>query len=318
VNDQLLDRLKHSAAIPSMPQVVCRFLDIVRDPVFSYEDLVDVLSTDPGLAGDVLRLANSSFFGINRRVTGLHQALALLGIRRVRSLVLGRHMVRALASKQRVCLRFNDYWRRSVATAVLTSKFAARRAPEWAEEAMIAGLLSDVGVIVLAECFAQEYAPVAEHYLTDAPDAYARRERNTLDTDHREAGALVLEEWELPPSIIEAVRNRYAASGEEQPAAAGNRPRLARLLSGAGLVSWILCQMPGRHSAVPVCLEAAELMDTDLSTLLEALDEAGLDVQELATLLQLQVLPLTGYEVICRELDAYISSQLGKPQPVAT
>ncbi|UCG34447.1 MAG: HDOD domain-containing protein, partial [Phycisphaerales bacterium] len=57
--EELLQRLKASATIPSMPKVICRFLDIVRDPVFSYDDLVDVLSTDPGLTGDVLKMANS-------------------------------------------------------------------------------------------------------------------------------------------------------------------------------------------------------------------------------------------------------------------
>jgi two-component system cell cycle response regulator len=300
---ELLKRLKSSSTIPSMPQVIHRFLDVVRDPVFSYDDLVDVLSTDPGLTGDVLKLANSAFFGVNRRVAGLHQALALLGMRRVRSLVLGRHMVRSMCCGESHNDLFDIFWHRSLATAVVSSRFAKRHAAALAEEAMVAGLLADAGVIVMAEGL-QDYVPLLEHYPTDAPAAYAAREREALGLDHAELGAAILEDWQLPAFIIEAVRRRYAG----WPARACNSEQrsLAQLLNGAGQVSWLVTGRRADEVIVGTCLEAAEQVGTDLSGLLEVLDETELDVQELGSLLQIQVLPLEGCELVCRKLSEHL------------
>ena len=93
MNADALETLKRSAAIPSLPQVVTRFLEVIRDPAFDFDEVADVLSADPGMTADMLRLVNSPLFGVTRTVSSLHQALALLGLRRVRSLVLGRYLV---------------------------------------------------------------------------------------------------------------------------------------------------------------------------------------------------------------------------------
>jgi len=306
MDDKMLAQLKSSAAIPSMPQVVCRFLEIVRDPVFSYEDLVNVLSTDPGLTGDVLRLANSSFFGMTRGVKGLHQALTLLGIRRIRSLVLGRYMVRSLSGPGGGCPRFNDYWRRSVTTAVLTSKFAAKRMPQMSEEAMIGGLLGDVGVMVLAGGLPGQYTPVVEHYLSDPPEDYAAREREALGIDHAEVGALVLEEWRFPPLIIEAVRRRY--TNWTSQVCHSEQRSLGQFLNGAGLISWLVSAKPDRTAIIRTCMEATEQVGVNLAFLLEVLEEAEVDAQELAALLQLQVMSTSGHETVCQELGTYLAT----------
>ena len=297
---ELLQRLKASATIPSMPQVILRFLDIVRDPVFSYDDLVDVLSTDPGLTGDVLKMANSAFFGVNRRVAGLHQALSLLGMRRVRSLVLGRHMVRSLCRGESDSILFGDFWHRSLATAVLASQFAKRNAAALSEEAMVAGLLGEIGVMVLAHGL-PEYAPVLEHYTSDSPSAYAAREREILGLDHAELSASILEDWQLPAYIIEAVRRRY--TGWPDGACNSEQRSLARLLNGAGQVSWLVTGRRDDEVIITTCLDATQQVGMDLSGLLEVLDETDLDMQELGSLLQLQVLPLEGCELVCRKLS---------------
>ncbi|MGD2110653.1 MAG: HDOD domain-containing protein, partial [Phycisphaerae bacterium] len=85
----VLETIKKSAAVPSMPQVVLRFLEIMQDPGFEYRDLVKVLSADAGTVSEVLRLANSALFGVRNKVVSLQQALTLLGPKRTRSLLLG-------------------------------------------------------------------------------------------------------------------------------------------------------------------------------------------------------------------------------------
>jgi len=96
----VLETIKKSAAVPSMPQVVVRFIEIMQDPSFEYRDLVKVLSADPGTVSEVLRLANSALFGVRNKVVSLQQALTLLGPKRTRSLLLGRYLVDAMSHKQ--------------------------------------------------------------------------------------------------------------------------------------------------------------------------------------------------------------------------
>ena len=77
MKNDVLETLKRSAVVPSMPQVVTRFLEIIQDPDFNYNQLVEVLGADPGTTSEVLRLANSALFGVTRQITSLRQALTL-------------------------------------------------------------------------------------------------------------------------------------------------------------------------------------------------------------------------------------------------
>ena len=124
MNARVLETIKKSAAVPSMPQVVLRFLEIMQDPNFDYADLVRVLSTDPGTVGEILYLANSALFGVRNKVVSPKQALALLGPKRTRSLLLGRYLVDTLSKKRVAGLDMGYFWRRSLACSVVASHFA--------------------------------------------------------------------------------------------------------------------------------------------------------------------------------------------------
>ena len=100
MNARVLDAIKKSAAVPSVPQVVSRFLEIMQDPNFDYGDLVKALSVDPGTVSEILRLVNSALFGVRQKIVSLRQALTLLGPKRTRSILLGRFLVDTIAQKQ--------------------------------------------------------------------------------------------------------------------------------------------------------------------------------------------------------------------------
>ena len=151
MNQEMLDLIAGSAALPTMPQVVIRFLEISADEQCNVGDLIAVLATDPGIASELLRLSNSSLFGVTREISSLQQAVTLLGMARVRILVLGRYMVERVDSDATtgVDFDFSYYWRRSLGTAVLAARFADQLAPRRREEAFIGGLMADVGVVIM-------------------------------------------------------------------------------------------------------------------------------------------------------------------------
>ena len=108
----VLETIKKSAAVPSVPQVVLRFLEIMQDPDFEYRELVKVFSADPGTVSEVLRLANSALFGVRNKVVALQQALTLLGPKRTRSLLLGRYLIDSMSKRQVGGLDMGYFWRR--------------------------------------------------------------------------------------------------------------------------------------------------------------------------------------------------------------
>jgi HD-like signal output (HDOD) protein len=198
--------LKRSAVIPSLPEVATRFLEIVQDPEFDYQDAVQVISTDAGTASEILRLANSSLFGVTRQVSSLGHAMALLGVRRVRSLVLGRYVIDSIDQRVMTRIDTNYYWRRSLVTAVLSTRFANVLGSDFKEDALISGLLADVGVIVLDEVMPEAYREAAAEYRAGGRLGLELLEQSTVGFTHGEASAIVLEHWQLPAMVCEAVR----------------------------------------------------------------------------------------------------------------
>ena len=307
-----LELVKKSAAIPTMPQVAVRFLEVTQNPEFSHGQLVDLLSTDPGLAGEMLRLANSALFGMPRKVTSLKQALVLLGVKRVRSLVLGRYMIEQLTANPPTIIETDYYWRRSLATGVLAARFAADVAPQYREEAFLAGLFADVGVIALAEALPDAYRQPAEAYAPRSGKNFLQLEREALDTTHAEVSALMLEHWQLPEALAEAVRYSHTiTTPEDLPA---DYALLARLINGSGVIARLLCETPEDTGIVSsICYRAMEVIGLAPSVLCNTLMDIESDIEEIGQLLQVGVIPSNVYAVIADAVaeQAAASAQAG-------
>lgn len=303
----VIDLLKRSAAIPSMPQVAARFLEIIQDPDFDYRDVVEVLSSDPGTASEILRLANSSLFGVTRNVSSLPQALTLLGMRRVRSLVLGRYIVDSIDRKTDVAIDLTYFWRRSLTCAVLAGHFAAVAEPQSREEAFICGLLADIGVVVLAEAIPGEYASLAAQYRPDGELGLAVKERALIGISHAQASALVLAHWRLPDLVCEAV-NWHPWELDEIEA-----PPLARVVAAADVLAKYFCDtQPDLGRVLDVCRQIETLLGLSDERLGEILLQIEHQIADLAQTLRVQT---TGLDT-CRALAAALHQQILQTQAV--
>ena len=126
MNRTVIEAIKKSAAVPSVPQVVTRFLEIMQDPNFEYDDLVKVLSADAGTVSEILRLVNSALFGIRHKIVSLRQALTLLGPMRTRSLLVGRYLIDTMTRKEVEGLDMRYFWRRSLASSIIAARFTGK------------------------------------------------------------------------------------------------------------------------------------------------------------------------------------------------
>jgi len=306
MNAQVLDAIKRSAAVPSVPQVVTRFLEVIQDPNFDYEDLANLLSADPGMAGDLLRLTNSALFGVSRKITSLRRALTLLGPKRTRSLVLGRYLVESVGRTDIAGLNAAYFWRRSLVTAVLAARLARAQASRRQEDVFICGLLSDIGLPVLAQALPAEYKPIAARYAPNTAPFTDDDERAAVGVTHGEVSAMVLSYWGLPEPVCTAVNCHHArVSGDDAPSFA------ARLVGAGDAVARLLCETPDPDEVGRVCADVAAITGLSLADLGQAVTEIQDDVDELASVLHLDVLPDEAYTLVTQAIQEQDSATVG-------
>ena len=235
----VLDTIKKSAAVPSMPQVVLRFLQIMQDPDFEYDDLVKALSADPGTVSEILRMVNSALFGVRNKVVSLHKALTLLGPKRTRSLLLGRYLVDVMSTKEVPGLDMSYFWRRSLTASLVASNFAEKVIRRCKDEAFIGALLADIGVPILAEAMPAEYTEIATKFTPHGGLVTGEMELEAIGVTHAQVSAMVLNHWTLPKGVVVAVNLHQSETPGE-----GDAATVARILNASDRIATLFCEYP--------------------------------------------------------------------------
>lgn len=166
----------------------------------------EAFSQDPSLAARVLRLANSVYAGLSEPLTSLEEAVASLGLRPVRELALAAPIIEDLQTAVgEVSFPWPEFWRHSLATALLTREIASAMQPAADEADFLAGLLHDVGRIVMAAEFPVAFAEFCRRAAEPGVEVRGL-EKEVFGLEHGELGALYLERHGLPPAMIEVAR----------------------------------------------------------------------------------------------------------------
>lgn len=218
--------------LPTIPPVLAGIVALIDSDTAGARRLVELIERDQALTAKLLRLANSAFFGQSRRVSTVPRAILLLGFSTVRNLALGVKVWEALAGDV-ARRRLEELWAHAITVAVCAKAMAGRMRACDPDEAFTAGLLHDVGRLVIAVRFRDLYWDTVgggtEAEVAGA-EPIAALERGTFGVDHAEVGGWLLEAWSLPPTIVEAVRQHH----EAEPRA--GLPRVLALTNR--LVSW--------------------------------------------------------------------------------
>lgn len=198
--DQLIDRIKRCSALPSLPTVAVKVLELARSDEVEISEIASLISNDPALSGKVLRTVNSPFYGLTKTVTTISHALIILGTETVKTLVLGFTLVRSLHNDNAHGQTQMAYWRRSLYSAVAARLLSQRLGMVEREEMFMAGLLQDLGVQILKQVIPAEYdALLSSQSVWDR--RLARAERAALGMTHHEVGVMMAEQWHLPPKL---------------------------------------------------------------------------------------------------------------------
>ena len=195
--------------LPALPDTVVRVIHLTDDPKSGVGDIARVLVSDQALAARLLKLANSAFYGSSRRIATVSEAVVILGMRTTRNLVMATGCQEMLeAEVAGYGLPRGALLRHSLACASAAQALAKRTKYRGTEEAFVAGLLHDLGKVVmnlyLRDQFIQVLLQAASGEMT-----YSEAEQAIFSFDHAEAGAYLLERWNLPASLVAAVRYHH-------------------------------------------------------------------------------------------------------------
>jgi diguanylate cyclase (GGDEF)-like protein len=216
LSTELLQVLQSCRKLPSVPAVVMQVLDLCNDPDIGTAKLAKVIARDPALVAKILQVSNSAWGGVRREVTTLDQAVSLLGLNGAMSLALSFSLVRGLRQAGGV-FDHQTYWRRSVISAAATVSVGAFINAADRGELFLAGLLQDIGMLVLTQAIPSYGSLVSS--AAGSHKALVELERDQLKTDHAMVGGWFLKRWGLPSRLITAVSGSHECDNNPEPLA---------------------------------------------------------------------------------------------------
>ena len=206
MNNKLLNEILEARELPTLPRVAVRVLDLASEKEVSFGRIAEAICDDPVLAAKILKMVNSSFYGISQPVKTINHALVLLGLQTIKAVAVGFSLVRGVNARRSETFDYVRFWRQSLYTAVFARALAKLQFSEDCEEAFLAGLLSDLGTLTMHRALGKEYDAVLEA-CGGSQKKLLRLSHESFDLDHAVVGAALAERWNLPPSLVVPIRN---------------------------------------------------------------------------------------------------------------
>ncbi|MDZ4772824.1 MAG: HDOD domain-containing protein [Planctomycetota bacterium] len=205
--------LPESFAIPTMPAVAARISKMLQDPNVGLKEVAQVVAQDAPLAAKVLKIANSSFYGLSERCISTQQAAAILGVRVLRTVVLQAAVMKQFEHLKGAGIDLNEIWRHSVVTAQACSyvvQRAQKRVGITNDEAYTCGLLHDLGEVVMIDNLKDFYVKFWVRARADSAPLFMA-EQHALGFTHADVGGRVATQWGLPHQVVRAISLHHVA-----------------------------------------------------------------------------------------------------------
>ena len=230
-----LQRISQSLLnLPTLPTLAARLLELVDNPTTNASTLAQFVSQDQVITARLLKMSNSSYYGLGREITSVHQAVVMLGFDMVREISLGVSVINAFRSAKGLeGFDISGFWDHSSAVGLVARKIARGWLPELSSEAFTAGLLHDIGKVVLIQYLPEEFAQTLAIAKQEQRNLW-EVERELFGTDHGQIGSWLANRWKLPKTLRAAMEFHHHLE---------NAPVEARNLVGVVQLADLLCRL---------------------------------------------------------------------------
>ncbi|NLI15423.1 MAG: HDOD domain-containing protein [candidate division Zixibacteria bacterium] len=202
--NKVLGKINKIKELTTPPTVLQSVLDLINSPDSSAKELSDVILKDPGLTAQVLRMANSSFYAYYKKITTVNQAVVVMGINAVKYFILSVTVLNHLNTRrEKSKINLKCLWTHFLEVACASRKLAEAIGYKMPEEAYVAGILHDVGIIILEREFPEDYLKVIR--LAANGKELTEAEIDIFGVDHQEIGGYLTNYWNMPQLICESI-----------------------------------------------------------------------------------------------------------------
>jgi HD-like signal output (HDOD) protein len=228
--------------LAALPESAIRLLQLSRDPNCGPAEYAAPIEADPGLAGQVLKFVNSSYFGFSRKIPSVQAGIALVGMRTIRNFALWNAVFSLAPNPRCGPFELKSIWQDSLRRAIFARAVAKSRRLATAEEVFTAALLQDMAVPLLAK----EFPAVYQQLLSDRDQGQRRLsalEQSAFGWTHGQAAAQMARQWNLPGEFASLIENHSEENrGDTSPAALGREiVALSALLPASADPIWVEC-----------------------------------------------------------------------------
>lgn len=224
---ELINVLDNIQNLPVLPATTVKLISLLSDERTSIDEILKVVQYDQNLTIQVLKICNSAYFSLNRKINSLREAVVYLGAKNLMNVVMGLHCNAMLQQPQKgYGLLPGMLWRHSTAVAIAADKLVDKndKAPPAAGLLFTAGLLHDIGKVILDQVLANNYLEILEK-LDTTEKKFNELEREVLGYSHDDVGEMVLLHWQLPEML--ACVCRYHHDPDKYP---GKDPQVLHLV----------------------------------------------------------------------------------------
>ncbi len=232
VRQQRLKRVTQSIiGLPTLPTVVSQMIGLIDNPRTSARAVARLIATDQALTAKILKLANSAFYGFPRTIATVNHAVVVLGFETVKSLGLSVSVLERFAGGgPETSFDRQRFWEHSIAVGVAAQLLGARLRYRVQGEAFAAGILHDIGKLILSQYFPDEFARVMA--MVREENVYiGKAEEAVLGVTHAEIGCWLAEKWNLPRQLVDTIAFHHAPGRLERGAQLPSLVHLADFLA---------------------------------------------------------------------------------------
>ncbi|MGN6367971.1 MAG: sensor domain-containing diguanylate cyclase [Phycisphaerae bacterium] len=314
MNQDLLDRLKASPGLPSLPAVAIRALELTRRENVDLTEIAELISNDPALSSKILKTVNSPFYGLPKQVSTISHALVILGLQAVKTLALGFSLITNLQTKEPADgFDHMRYWKSSIYTGTAARILAKHLSLVQQEEVFLAGLLANVGILVMHRVIGAEFDDLCRQASGDH-DTLASLCRTRFNLTHCDVGAMLAYHWQLPHVLARPIACHHAPSDDDKEL----KP-LVEVVHVAVIVGDVFASRDPAPAIVRARAEMAKRFNMSPDDIERLLAEIGASTRDVAKLFEVNIGPNRTYAQILEEAQqALVQLTLQSQQQVRT
>ncbi len=262
-------------SLPTLPHVVNKLSKILDNPMVSAEEVNRVISADQVLTAKILKLVNSAFYGFPGQISTVTHAIVILGFTAVKSVAISASVFDMFPMKGTENLFDRQkFWQHSIGTAVISKLLAKVIGYQEEEVAFVAGLLHDIGKVILDRYFNDVLQQIMEEIASDGISFY-ESELRIMDCNHQNIGLWLAEKWNLPAELRESI------SYHHNPEKAGVGFKLASIAHIADVFARAKCIGNGGDILVPkISHDAWNLFNLDETAIAYLMDEIDVEIEK--------------------------------------